>query len=458
MKLLKAKLLETAFNYLNAQGVHYCVMSKYNELPNVIIGDIDIAIGEKDYSRLDELVAQIAISENVLVVQKVWHGYKKCAYLLSPRKISKKFYFQLDFFIDFSVNGLPNLMPGDIMLAGRRQYNGFMVPELGVEMLFLIMRRIAKNDWNLSHLERIKEISAQLSEKGQQDILNIFGEEAGILLLDSIESADMDKLYDNESILLTSLKRISSKNTSIRYRAAYLVHQFSRIVNRLRYPVGMSIAFLGPDGSGKSAISEKVQELVSGIFFGVESLYWRPSLLPLMGEIGRKPNNNNKKVNTEPHGHAKNGTVKSLVRFLYYVIDYIVGFFPKIYWPVVRKKIVIIDRYYCDYLVDLHRYRFNLPIWFPKILFPLIPQPDILVYLDVEPEEIEKRKQELLNNELKRQVSEFRKLKLKIPNFYVVDNNGPMDQAIQEIGFIILQYKEQSTKKTLKLTNIKTWI
>lgn len=446
----KSEYLVKIFECLNNMNVRYCVMSKYYELPNVINGDIDIAVSEKDYLRLDRVVERIANSENILVVQKIWHGYKKCAYLLTPEKISEPFYFQLDFFTDFSVNGLPNLLPGQIMFSGVNKYKGFKVPSFEVEMLFLIMRRIAKNDWESTHIERLQNLADKLSEKGSQKILEVFGSEAGAVLINSIKSGDIYNLKYNYVILRKSLKRISFENTNICYRFKYLSHQFRRQINRIHYPVGMSIAFLGPDGSGKSSVSAEVQDLVSGAFFGAETLYWRPTLLPLMGELGRNAKFVKNKVNKDPHGRAKNGFVKSIVRFFYYVIDYIFGYFPKLYCPAIRKKIVLIDRYYCDYLVDLHRYGFNLPIWLPKVIFPLIPLPDILVYLDADPENILKRKQELTNSELQRQISEFRGLSLKIPKMYVVDNNRPIDEVVQEIATLIFKFKAQRTSKIMK--------
>lgn len=72
--------------------------------------------------------------------------------------------------------------------------------------------------------------------------------------------------------------------------------------------------------------------------------------------------------------------------------------------------LVLCDRHYYDLLVDPRRYRFKGPRWLAKLMFALLPKPTILLLLDVSPEEIQRRKQEVSPEETARQVAAYREL------------------------------------------------
>lgn len=169
--------------------------------------------------------------------------------------------------------------------------------------------------------------------------------------------------------------------------------------------------------------------------------------MPAMGKLKFWNPSEEPKVNPRPHDHPKQNRVKSLLRFFYYLADYLIGYPIKIYWAKVKKNIIIFDRYYYDYLVDLYKYQFNIPKWLPKLFLPLIPAPDMTIYLDADPEVLHRRKQELSLSELKRQVQEFKKALAKIPNSIIVTTDKPIAKIVGEISYKILKEKSLQTKK-----------
>lgn len=64
------------------------------------------------------------------------------------------------------------------------------------------------------------------------------------------------------------------------------------------------------------------------------------------------------------------------------------------YWSkeVYPKQMIVFDRYYYDYFVDMKRYRYSLPQWFPHLFAWSIPTPDIIFILDGTPEVLYQRK------------------------------------------------------------------
>ena len=84
---LETKILNDFFELLNKNMINYCVMNNYIDMPEIIPSDVDFAISFEDYQKLDNLINYLAAKHNVVITQKIWHGYNKCAYILSPLNI-----------------------------------------------------------------------------------------------------------------------------------------------------------------------------------------------------------------------------------------------------------------------------------------------------------------------------------------------------------------------------------
>jgi len=448
-KKLDTIILQSLFSILNSNNVRYCIVNNYENLPEFIPSDVDIAIEPTSFKNIDTFVAEIAEKHDVKIVQKIWHGYKKCAYIMSPINLDERFRLQLDFFTDFSARGYPCLITHEQLLNDRRPFKSFFIPSPAVEALMLYMRRVIKNDIKTSHIIRMKSLYEMNPADIEKTMLECLGQKAWKQISDLMTTGDAQIFNKNIKSYRHILKFISLKTATPFYLLKYIGSQILRAFNRLLYPVGICVVFLGPDGSGKSTIAKLVLERVSGSFHGNKIMYWRPNALPLMGRLKFWSPSDIKTDNPDPHGHPKQGIMKSHIRFLYYLTDYILGYVLKVYWPKVRKQVIIFDRYYYDYLVDLRRYRFNVPSWLPRFFLPIVPPPDIIVYLDAEPVVLEARKQELPKRELIRQVEEYRKLIFVLPKLYKINSNVPIETIVRRISTIILETKVRQTAKTI---------
>jgi thymidylate kinase len=447
-----SELLSAFFDMLNGAGVRYCVMNNYEDMPEIIPTDVDIAIETIGFNKLDSYVRRFSEEKGVAITQKIWHGYNKCAYILSPLVIDERFRLQLDFFTDFSAKGYPCLIRSEDILKQRQPFKGFFIPAPVVEAPFLFMRRVIKDDLNSGHVKKLRALIEKDKGAVERQLAIIFSGKVASVTRHMIENGDVGILRNNLGSFRLALKRWARRNSTISYRARYGLSQMRRAVYRLSHPVGLSVAFLGPDGSGKSTIAKLVMERVSGSFHGGRIQYWRPHLLPSMGRLKFWNPAKESETNPHPHAHSKQNPGKSLLRFFYYLADYLLGYPVKVYWPKVRKQIIVFDRYYYDYLIDLHRYRFNLPSRLPHVFLPIIPAPDLTIYLHAEPEELLKRKQELPLAELEKQVEQFKKIVHEIPNAITISTNKPIEDTVQEISSAILGKKAAQTRSILSET------
>lgn len=85
-------------------------------------------------------------------------------------------------------------------------------------------------------------------------------------LIDNLLNMDVESVNKQRETLWKELKSWSAKQSRGIYAIQYWMDQIKRTVFRCRYPVGMSVAFLSPDGGGKSTIIEEINNTCWGTF------------------------------------------------------------------------------------------------------------------------------------------------------------------------------------------------
>ncbi len=152
------------------------------------------------------------------------------------------------------------------------------------------------------------------------------------------------------------------------------------------------IVFTGPDGSGKSTLSEKTKKFLDGYGFPVKivrlGIYnQRTALLKTI-----------RKVAGEPKRIPVPTPLKSLFRFVDMWVRYL-----KIIPDRVRGTTIICDRYFYDLA-------FYSNDWFSRILSRFSPKPDVAFFIFVDVNELLKRKQEYSKQDLKTHLNRMMKL------------------------------------------------
>jgi len=197
---------------------------------------------------------------------------------------------------------------------------------------------------------------------------------------------------------------------------AHLLLQFQCAVRRIFQPSGVYIVLLGPDGAGKSTLTNKFVELLRPLFDSHRILQWRPQIL--------RPRPRYSPAFNPPHTHAPYGWARSVVHILAVVADYCVGYAALIGPLLTHNTMIVYDRDFHDVLVDRLRYRYGGPEWFLHAAIRLSPEPErMFLILDAEPEVILNRKNEVAPDELRRQRRAYVRLAANLPNSTVVFTN-----------------------------------
>lgn len=364
----------------------YAVLRNYEGLPNHNKSrDIDIIITRKGYNDIkNELVDLIDRS-----------GWKIITYLHSDRLITYVCAYQggdqteivqWDFFVNTSVFGILLMDAGEFLV--NKKFNGFLY-YVDVECQFLdkyLYNRAVGSPYPEKY--RSTKEKAEHTTIVEQKIQSLFGVKT---------VSQCDKMGGKK--LLGAAISWNLRHRPISFLGNLITFLGTFWGNYLRSNTGFSVGFTGPDGSGKTTIIDLILERLAPVFRTAYRYYhFRPALFGNLGEVAHSAGVK-KEVDrnySQPHRGGKTGKVSSMVRLLYYSLDYIVGYWLKVKSVTRITRLVIFDRYYTDIICDSRRSRIYLNYKFLYGFGKLfIPSLDYNILLTAGTDTILARKREL---------------------------------------------------------------
>ncbi len=249
------------------------------------------------------------------------------------------------------------------------------------------------------------------------------------------------------SLLLTELHDsgysiISSRPTSTGtglgvMRATGAIPEFFHVeIGRSSVPLpktdGLFLAFLGPDGVGKTTTVDRVMARLKPIFEEQQLFHWRPQVIKPRTKEDELSNAHGW-TSINRHGDPPRGGVLSLMRLGGVYTDYLVGQKRLIRPALDRGALVVFDRYYHDILVDSKRYRYGGPQWLLPMMKHFLPQRRVFfVVLDADEKVILSRKQEVSLEELRTQRRKYADLARSLHCLHVRTDFG-LEQTLTEV-------------------------
>ena len=179
------------------------------------------------------------------------------------------------------------------------------------------------------------------------------------------------------------------------------------------------IAFLGCYGSGKSTVIAKIETDLRKRGICVLRGHWRP--VPYDG--GRNASN----AADDPHSAAPRGAISSIAKLGWLGFCWWTGWFRGLRASAKYRHLVF-DRFHADLLVDPRRYRYGGPMWVARFASALMPQPDLVIFLDAPPDVLYARKQEVPHASLAAARERYLKLCKTHSRFRVVDASKSPDE------------------------------
>ena len=421
-------ILFEVFDVLNRAGIVYCVSHGYEDFQTGITSDVDciieagvtsnrlLALFDRETARIDAEV--VRCSEFLIVLSGKDGSGAQC-------------FLTLDLSTDYKLDEI-TFYTGPQVLGTRRRYRNFWVPAVNIEFGCYLIRTITKGRWDEKRLRRLHELFQQDPAACTREIEQHWEGQNVALLIAASGSGVWGPVRLRLSDLQTELFRIARA----RNPRGFLYNKCRSQIMRLRRawcPSGLQVVLLGPDGAGKSSTIVALESMLSGVFEHVECRGFAPPVLRILGA------DKHIRRTDQPHSLPPRSLLISVVRAGYWFLYQTVGH-ASLQVAVARSTLVLNDRHFVDIFVDARRYRYGGPVWLLRLIWWLIPKPNLVILLDAPAEILHRRKQEVSFEESTRQREAYLSLVQGLPNGHVVDAARPLQQVSKVVSEIIVRH------------------
>jgi thymidylate kinase len=425
----RADFLCLLFRSLDELEIRYCVLHSWEELPENLSSDLGLAVHPDDFQKLPSVFRALR-SNGYRALQGVNYALKGYRFDFVSFETLTMNSVGVDIAYAYVEGGLI-LISGEALVAKRRRWRNFWIADTAMEFAYLLARRTSNGSLPGRQAQRLRCLVEGMERPLAERIAGgLFGETYKVKATEACINGRLAELLPK---LKTQLWWSTFNRDPLNPIRCVLANGL-RLVRRWLEPSGIFVVFLGPDGVGKSTLIKYLTQVISPVFRRHRVFHWRPMLLWRRKHSGDA---------ADPHGRSQHGTWWSLGRLFAYLLDYWLGYWVVMRPLLARSGLVIFDRYFYDLLIDPKRYRYGGPLWAARLLFPLIPRPDLVFVLDAPEQLLLSRKQEVAPEEVLRQRRTYLKEAKGFVRTRVIDTSAPIPEVVAGLAQEMAEYLDQ---------------
>ncbi|MDC0302591.1 hypothetical protein OAL23_00310 [bacterium] len=428
-------LVRRFFDGMDAVSLRHAVLRGAGGLPDYTRYDIDLLVDSKELDRVEVVLNQACKKEGWTMIRIIDKFEYRCCLAISPGPFRR--YLPIDLFGSCLHRFYP-IANSEVGLDGRRRNESgvWIVPD-GFGAAVCLLKELTRHPV-------FKVNSREETRCGVRDDPDSFRLAVGDILGDELCECLLKACQDGNWTGVEKLvPKIREKVSATRHRLSPDGIRFflSTLQHTLFPSLNAFVVVLGPDGSGKSTIADRVAEdLYQKPYKICRRFEYQFRLLPEMKHIkarlarliGRKV----KPVRVIEPGTRGSGMTKNhpplvgMFYVTYYALDFILG-------HILVKKLrgqgalLMFARYFFDYYYQ--RGYQKVPRWYLRFLEVFIPKPDLVISLERDPQAIYEGKPELDVAEIARQQDVIRELVLNRPNGMVLDASGGIESTVKMV-------------------------
>jgi hypothetical protein len=423
--------LGSLFGALGQEGIRYCVLQRWDALLEELHTDhdVDLVVHPKDAGKL-RFVWRALRERGYTPIHLLNHEVNAYAFVFAWFESLSMRTVMVDIAFEHRQSGLI-WKSGEELLAGRQQQGNMWVADPGVELAYLLVKKMLKGSFKASREQRYKLLVERVGRQQAKGIITgLFGEEHSDQVLGACESANLEPVLRplRRSFLLK--RYVRNPFNLIRYVLANDL----RLARRWFQPTGLTLALLGTSALRENNVYQRVVEVLTPAF-GVHNVKWR-----------RRPSipgsENPATANNFVHGHSR-GTLRSSLGLLVWFCNYWARYAFRIRPLVVRTHLVVLDRYFHDGLVDSNSGKLKGPVWMARLLSRFAPKPDLLLFLDSRDEAILSEECAAAEKNRFAWAGSSGEFLLPYRSVRLVGISSKMDQTVREASQLFMEYLAQ---------------
>jgi thymidylate kinase len=422
-------------------GIRFVILRNYERLPASIGNDMDVLVARDDLPSAEKLLISCAVMTGFVLHNRA--EFSPVSLFFYHKDSHQQLHF--DLFHSLAWRGF-EVLAAPHVLAQRIDKGLFAVPHPTHEAVLNLLTRLLYGGYVKDvYKDFIHQAFSVDPGLARETLTRPFGRQLAAQLVDQVLAHSWSSIEAQTRTLRTKLAQrqlVKAPLTTIRAFG----HEIARLTRRLRHPPGLLIVFAGPDGCGKSSVSQGILARLGGTFDLAKSTYfhWKPSVL-----WPERPRNGSAAL--DPHSKPVRPLGLSIIFFLRHLADFYLGAILRILPVTFKNALVAVDRYYYDFFIDQRRFRLSIPQAVALLGYRFLLKPDIVFCLDAPPAVIQARKQEVPFEETARQQAAYLALVETLPNGRIVDASRPLEQVISDVESIILEHMSARTLRRLKL-------
>ncbi len=435
-----SRFLTVLFRRWEERSLPYLVLRNYEALPETTSNDVDVLVDPASLGDAARLLRVVA-DETGWMLHNVAEFACTSVYLFNPDTLEQVH-------IDL-MGGIRwhFLQYGDHrrLLDARSPCRGFFIPAPAHEAAINLMTRLLYGGY-VRDKYRDGIQNASIRDKGS--LREFLAPWIGVTLASSF--SDAAARGDWRFIeARTASARMMVLRANLRrpvQLAARVLADIGRLTARWVRAPGLCIVFAGPDGCGKTSVANGVAQALSATFSPERTAHyhWKPV----------RPKNVSTQPSVDPHGTPPRSLVPSLFFFAYHYTAFFFGWWLHVKPVLFKNGLVMIDRYYYDFHVDLLRYRLTLPNWVVRVGFLLIRKPDLVFLLDAPTEVLQARKAEVSPEECTRQRKAYRAVVDRQHNGHIIDASQQLPNVIGQVSAAVLAFMKRRYERTSRFHRV----
>ena len=298
-KDIRSRVGALLISKLTSQCKVYCILSGYEQFPGSFETDIDFMVDAADFERIPSIIDELGRETGTRLFQSVQHELSARAYFLVSQSGAELAVVQPDSTADYRHFGSLWLRADEVLSSRRWHENGFWIPAPAYEFIYYLIKRLNKRDFSTQHGIKLHRLYQEDPQGCDQQLQRFWSVEKKQLLNSMAASGNWSVLQNDLNVFRDELMRHTSE--SFFQKIGSGGERISHFIDRIVRPTGAWIAFMGPDGCGKSSVIEAVTDQFAPIFNKVDRYHMRPSVITKKG--------GSKGSVTDPHGQTPRGVV-----------------------------------------------------------------------------------------------------------------------------------------------------